>query len=428
MSKRRTALFVICIITFITAICMFAGCKLNETLDDIIAANNLKARVTYFSNGGNFGNEELHVKEMYFRDQSKALNIGFTNLTSGSLEIARDDYALIGWYKAELNDDGKVVYEDGTVYEDGADYDLTKNIKASDELFDFSKPLSKGEHHYLCAKWQKDVKLLVKAALESGETITYNSGGTTITYSSGDELGQFGFGVSGTVSRPGDILSASNMTERFTFVEYYLEPECENIVTFPLSMPEGDEDLVIYAKYIKGVWSIVKTPNDVANMFTSQSLNSYFIRDIDCSGISAVNNMNYFSGKIEGNGYTVRNLKVKTNGYLRSGEAAVFGEIAPTAAIKNITFENLTFSCQVANNANLELYFVFKKLNEGAVISDVTVGGKLSIVNLGTGALVTNLYKNDEYSGSDHWLFGGFETDSLYTDITISPGTTYEKL
>ena len=141
------------------------------TVDQIKDKYNLTARVTYFLNldGGDGGafNDGLYVKNIYYQEGEIPLNLdGETPTTSGSSALNLNaGYNFSGWHLVELQD-GKPIYADGTVYSEADGYDAAKGMKQSDTLFDFSNPLEKDEHVYICGGFYEDVKLKLKLLYE----------------------------------------------------------------------------------------------------------------------------------------------------------------------------------------------------------------------------------------------------------------------
>ena len=142
----------------------------------------------------------------------------------------------------------------------------------------------------------------------------------------------------------------------------------------------------------------------------------YLVDNIDCSSLT-VNYRSTFSGKIRGNGYKILNLTVTSSSMLaQNAFASIFGTIRSSAEITDVSFENLTAKFSVRSNVWASVYLVCRSIEDGAKISNFTVGGKLDIT------LGENSYLNN--GSEDTWLFGGFDSDGDCTSIKVSSGTT----
>lgn len=410
MIKSRK-LVLITVFAFIAAMCLFAGCKLNSTLDDILDKYDLTARVTYFLNGGQF-EDKTQIKEMYYSAGTMPYDISVNRPNSGSAQLDdKHGSVFTGWYAVKLSDDGNPLYNDSSEYVEGEKFDPAKGIQMAEELFDFSIELKEGDHYFVCGDWIEVPKLLINLALEDCDSLTDAMGNE---YKPGDTINETY--ITGDVYFPGRNLLDTN---DYTFIAYYLDENCETPVEWPLVAPEdNEEDLTIYAKYIKGKWTIVENTTGITTMFSSSggSGNYYLLNDIDCSSLT-VNYRSTFSGKIRGNGYKILNLTVTSSSMLaQNAFASVFGTIRSSAEITDVSFENLTAKFSVRSNVWASVYLVCRSIEDGAKISNFTVGGKLDIT------LGENSYLNN--GSEDTWLFGGFDSDGDCTSIKVSSGTT----
>ena len=192
----------------------------------------------------------------------------------------------------------------------------------------------------------------------------------------------------------------------YTFVEYYLDKECTKIVEFPLKKQE-DGDQVIYAKCIAGDWTIIRNADEVDDIFgyNSSRYRYWLTRDLDCTDVSAVAPSSY-AAEIQGNGFTLSNLTINSTS---GGTRSIFGNIAATAKIENLTIKNVTLSAtKVLNKINA--YFVFTSIDVGATITNVSIQGQF-IITKPESISVENFGANNDYSSC---LFGGFNKDADY--------------
>ncbi len=386
------------------------GCAIRESKEDILTNNNLTAQVIYYANGGVFGKEDTS-KVMYYSAGNSAMNVGVDKITSGvgSITLAKKDYDLIGWYYAVLDDEGNPTYTDETKTE----YKLGEEV-------DFSKKLQAGDKWVLVADWAKQVMLNIQIVCPEGETIGMEGNDTTYQNGSIHPYSSFGQNVEISLDsqQPFDVKDKTH-----TFLEYYTDEACTQLLN-PSKVEREETDSKIYAKYIKGNYTVVKTRNDAIKMLTNtSSSNKYYVfNDIDMENRS-VSLKNNFAYEIQGNGHTISNLKFvydKESNPLP--QMAMFGEIKSTAIMKDITFDNLTLDYQWKGTAITKLYFVFTKINEGAQIENVKLNGTWKIEKY-SDQNVSNLV--GEVSAWTSCLFGDtYASDSAYLTATNNQGFT----
>lgn len=405
---KRKKLILVSVLALIAALCLVAGCKLNASLDELIDRYEMTARVTYFLNDGQF-EDKTRVKEMYYKPGSKPFDISIERPSSGSAQLENKHGAVFtGWYEVKTGENGNPLYADGTEYVDGSAFDSSKGIQMTEKTFDFNKPLEDGDHYYVCGDWLEVPKLIINLSLEDCTDLTDSSG---TTYKEGDTISETY--ITGQVSFPGRNLIGTN---DYSFISYYYDSECKNPVVWPLPQPEDDNDVTIYAKYIKGRWTIVENASGVASMFASGSENYYLLNDIDCTSVT-VSRRSASSGKIRGNNHKISNLTVNGGQLTQTttgSKGSLLGNIRASAEISDITFENVKLSFTSKTNAGVTPYFVCSSIEKGASLHNVTVGGQLT-VELGENSVMLN---------KDNWLFGGVDSDDAYKEINVLSGTT----
>ena len=414
---------VIILLLALLSLFVLAGCTFGQTLDEFIASENIKVKITYYVNEGTFEGTSTKRKDLYYHDGDMPLNITESPETAdegfefgkGSIYISRDNYILVGWYYVT-----EVVDEKDGICELGEAFDFTKPLQGGDELIEIK----------LAAKWQKTEGLLVKLGqivdedlnVLAGETITagqtYNAiakdettGEAITSFAAGDVLGEIFYKDDGTLSmaatQPNEMLFTVANNE-YTFFEYYMDEACTTPVTWPVV--QGEVQTTIYARYMKGNWTYVTDKAGVRSMFNSglKKEENFFIKnDIDCTGIS-VNPLSEMKGVLVGNGRTISNLKVSATPSTKN--LAMFGDIKATAKIKGVTFSNILMEYKrtALSGFNVEIYFVFLSLEEGATVENVTLQGTM-LIDSTQSSWVTNMQDN-----RDHCLFGGYTTDAEY--------------
>ncbi len=373
LKSKLIALFVLLASLFI-----LGGCSVGESLEEIIADRGLVARVTYYANGGTF-NGTPEKKEMYYPEGAKAIDIGNEDIsiTSGTVKIERNDYDFAGWYYAVLDSEGK------------PELNADKSYKLGEKV-DFSQTLTAGDHWHVVAKWATRVQLVFKLVADKGETITnvpVKEDAKEETFENGDIVLRRSYSLqTNAVSRPQSPFTVKNKTH--TFLEYYMEETCENIVSWPYYKKDNQtEDEVIYAKYIKGDWNIVKDGQGVHDMFTYPEKNYWIFQDIVATDVQ-VEPVANFTGTIKGNNHTISNLSVVKAQVRSEKHQGMFGNIKAGANIENITFSNVTMR-YTTKESNIHFAFAFTSIETGATIDNVTIQGKMTVEKSGDSEYIT---------------------------------------
>lgn len=374
---------------------VFAGCSVRQSVNEFLDENKLVAQVTYYANdGGKFENNS-DVKTIYYHAGDKVLNVGVTNLTSGSISITKSNYEFIGWYYVELGEDGLPIRDENGEIILGNQVDFSVGIEA-------------GEQWHICAKWRKLAVVEVVLLCDEDVTITVGEGEAQKSYKNGDVIHSYNF------IEQGEMQSTSNAPVNAndgTFVEFTANAEATEEVSWPIRRPEDGSNVTIYAKYIAGVWTLLRTADDVKDLFSSDSAmkNAYYLmNDIDCAGLTRAP-ISVFNSKLQGNGYTISNLtfeKVGTSALGAGAKASMFGTLKKDAVIENVVFDNITMNYEVRSNAMAEIYLVYTAMEEGAKANGVTINATMNIT-LGSNAFLANDIQTN-------WKYGSAESDNAY--------------
>ncbi len=421
------------IILFITlaALFLFGGCSFGTTLEEIKSDWNLTARVTYYANGGEL-NGTPDIADMHYKEGQKPINIGKVGTSDGTLTIKRANYEFEGWYHAV--DVTESTDKDGnTVYTPKYNAEL-KSYELGEEV-DFTKPLSKDEHLHFVAKWVPTVKVDVILVCEEGlEGVTGKPTGSSqeVFIENGKPIYyreyQQGKCDDPQNRPPFSSVKEENKKATATFVGYYKNIECTEAVEWPLRLAEGQtENDVYYAKYVKGDWNMLRTPDDVKEMFLydrdTKAANYYLLNDIDMKDTPiACNGADYreeFNGTLKSyqGSYTISNLKITLSAIESGSKISLFGKLGATAVMENVTFENISLEYSFKSNAEVEVYFVFSSIHSAAIanIKNIKINGAMNITVGSSGAVIDNIQKGESYS-YEHCLFGGnsYTTDEEY--------------
>ena len=411
--KKKLKNKIIVFLLALMSLFILGGCSLGSSLNDVKKDYNLTAQVTYFANGGAFNNSKTQ-KDMYYTAGSKALNIGVVNPTSGSVSITNSQGEFDGWYFVEVDAEGNPVLED----EEKGLYKLT------DKKVDFTVALADGDHWIIGAKWKSLTNLKVKIVVDTGLTVPFDADKKNSSivlpvgvaektgFVNGDIIGEFEYNRNDRVFKKNEPFTVADKS--FTFVEYYLDEACTQLA-FPSAtsyFEKQDENDTIYAKYIEGDWTIVKDGVVASTMFSAMASGRYWlIADIDMSAYPLGNIVLATGCEIQGNGKKLSNLKIERTSNIGGADNvySLFGTVKASAKIENLTIENVKMTYRLRGDC--EVYFVCNEIETGATITNVSVQGTLLWEKKKSSGNITNFA-----NGFDHCLYGGFASDSEYTE------------
>jgi len=173
-----------------------------------------------------------------------------------------------------------------------------------------------------------------------------------------------------------------------TFRGAYLDPEMTKPVTDTLSGEidyehgiSATEKIAVYTEFADGEWYRITN----AKQFAATKLSAcYYIEaDLDFTGVnwSAALAGGSFTGKIYGNGHKFSNISFiqadnsKTNGGL-------FGAVAQGAVIKDIAFENVTYTLGAGSRMQAPVFgLLCGTLSEDALIEKVSITSSEFIIS-----------------------------------------------
>ncbi len=461
---KKLKVYLLIVLTVVCAACTLAGCKIGRPERAEVLAD-YKAHVTYYSNGGKFNQSTtLTVRDLYFKNDPgtesyDANGVPFFDISGETqgMNVAFDGYDLVGWYLPDTYKDGEhageimytytykddsgkeiteavfpVVDGDGGAVTDiqtdrpvfaraGKDEQILEadiRVIPSDVRLDSTRRVADDEYLIVCAKWAPTLKIVYKLVCEEGKTYTDGDGNE---YKNGSELRRDNFGKgessSPTTLEPIKLKGAS-------FVRSYLEVELENPVTGPIARPEGDEpeNPVVYAHYIDGDnWKIVTNdPAKVVEMFNglgSADNKYYLLSDVDCGSrtFSLKNQTVTVNATVQGNGFTISNLKFEVKG-AAVNSFSVFGNIGASFKLSNLKMQNITID--ITARGNIGLYAICTGLNASASIEGLEISGVTAHVKIPATNRVNNvqlkMQDGTEVEDKSHWLFGGNDNDEQF--------------
>ena len=430
----------ICVGSLVSGIC--AGCIGEDDAKDMADSLGMTACVTYYSNGGTFvegstKDSKVYRTDYYYPD-TPIFNIGVDETSGQTIGITRSGYVFAGWEYAVLDEDnlpilyavddnGTItgtklkVLESGTASIVGSTgreiLEQEKRFEAvasGEKVFKDGQPRPKvgaNEHVYLVATWVQDVvleyRLITDQPIPDGN----------VTYNSGDVIFTRPFASSDTITLYSDNAPVS--FDKFSFINLYWDAEGEEAVATvdQISKKEG-ENSVIYAKYLSGNWTAVRTANQAANMLRATGNGNYFIvYDIECDDVSfSYKTFGSYGGTIEGNGKTLKNINISATLRNAPDKGSILGNLTATAKIKNLTIENVSISLSIG--VSMYAYALVASVEEGAVFENFAVDGvTFQIKKLSNDITIYNIQLISGEYEKDNWLYGEYGTDDEFVEV-----------
>ncbi len=418
--KKRVKNKLVLLFVGLTALFAAAGCSTGESIEEFLAKRELYSHVTYYANGGSFeGSDE--VKDMYFNAGDQAFNLGIVGTTSGTVEITRLNYTFGGWYKAVLDENGQPKYTVQTQTDKDGNVSELKVYELGEPV-DFDVRLKKDDHWYVVAKWNANVRVDVQLVCfdENGNIdpeATVKEEGKDTPYTHHAVIGGFTYDTTDKAAVRDTTELFTRADKEYTFVSYYADESCSDESRITEDILKGEdqqENAVVYAKYIKGDWTVLRERIDVSNIFKGNAAGKRFwlYKDIDAknAGITFKSELSTankdFAGEIQGNGFKISNLKADVTLKNKNDSMSLFGNILDSAIIKNLTIENLTVNYTVRSTAGSTMtgstYFVFTSVSANAGIENVKLTGTMSVNKSSTAEITVGYYggyADGEYAG-----------------------------
>ena len=367
---------------------LFAGCSAEQTPYEINDADNYTVSVKYDANGGTFttntsvmfssynisgmktnadGNAEI---PLLAPEDSRRGNDAFTAYNSG--------YFLAGWYSERtetLDEQGNPVY----VYSGRWDFENGLLEVDPTRTYSSAEPVMT-----LYAAWVPLFEIEFYD-LHSGE---YLSSYTFDPAAEGELLVPAWDTESGCIEMY-DFPTRSG----YTFSAAYYDPEGTQAVKAVVDHPGAvdysngvgkDTSMKLYVDYMEGEWYHIY---NVEQFLDNASVSGSYVlhEDLDFAGQIWPTALMYgnFSGTIEGNGHTIRNVELAqtNNSKVNSG---LFGYLTETARLRDVTFENVTFTIKAGTRvAGASYGLLAGTISSGASLEEVRILGSTLQIDSG---------------------------------------------
>lgn len=348
MKKRiKATLFAL---TTLAAITLVSGCSSEETPYEINNEDNYTVSVRYDANGGNFTTNTSVIVDSYNITDMKKNSAGEAEIAliapdnssrgNDAFTAIKNGYFLAGWYATRtetgVDSEGNPVY----TYSDKWDFEEDLLKVDSSKTYTAEEPVIT-----LYAAWVPMFEIEFYS-LDSGDYIDSFTFDPTVV----SEIK-----VPGWNNETGAI-EMYDFPERsgYTFDGVYYDAAGSQLVDTQVIGHTGELDyetgtakdnvMKLYIKWVEGEWYHIY---NAEQFIENASVDGHYEihADLDFTGEIWPSSLMYgnFSGTINGNGYTFKNIElVQTNN--SKVNAGLFGNLTEASQITDLTFENVSFT------------------------------------------------------------------------------------
>ena len=302
--RKLLLLLILCLI-LVFSVATLVACQEDEDPNEFVTGQGNTVKVTLDS-------VKAGVIDYRLKPGSPIPEPGVTKDTTAP---TAEGFVFDGYYEGAVATDGSIIY--------GNKWDFSRKVDKDITLY---------------GKWLIQYKIRIVYVLDG------------VVQETGEDVN-----ISGNAEQMTSIKTPSWADN--TYVQTYSDPECKNELVVSKDNPfvhgctQEEPVCKVYAKFIKGTWTLVRTANDLRGFRSGDSL--YLMDDIDMSSLvktDGYTNMtvpDYFNGKIEGNGHTISNIN-----YLREGTTGTVKDtnncLGLFAKLNGATVQNVTFkNCSV---------------------------------------------------------------------------------
>lgn len=365
---------------FLLLVCavFVAGCTGDKNPYTVNDQQNFTVSIKYDANGGLFTTNTSVIVDSY--------NISQLPSTNGNAQLALrspDDpsrgndaftpvnsgYFLAGWYTSRTEQDGQILYSGRWDFaSDRLTVDTNGNYTSSEPVLT------------LYAAWVPlfEIEFYDRTTGELLDTLRYNP------------TNQNQISVPAWSTETGAIEMYDFPEKKgYTFLNAYYDAAGTEPVDTQFVQNLGEVDLTtgtginstmkLYVDWMEGEWYHIY---NVEQFLDNANLNGNYVlhADLDFTDKIWPTVLMYgnFAGSIQGNGYTISNVNVtQTNG--SKTNAGLFGQLTESAAITDVTFENVTFTIKAGTR--------MMGTNFGLLAGTISDGSTLTNVRITNGLL-----------------------------------------
>ena len=348
-------------------------------------AENYNISIRYDANGGSFTTNTTVIVDSYnISDLPQEGNLAKLALLAPNNEaraqnafnVNNGGYFLAGWYQNRMETGTDA--EGNPIYTYSGKWNFETDVLELDTAGEYSasEPVLT-----LYAAWVPlfQVELYDRTSGELVQTMTYDptSGQELLLPAWNEETGAM-------------KMNAFPKRAGYTFVSAYYDSEGKNAadtqVVHPGTVDESNATaqnatLKLYVDWKEGEWYRITTAKQFADNANIKGCYE-ILADLDFSNVNWPTGLAYgkFAGTIQGNGHTIRNVNLiqKDNS---KNNAGLFGMLTENAVLKDVTFENVTFTIQAgAKTRDTSFGLLAGTVAEGVTFENVKIlSGKLVI-------------------------------------------------
>lgn len=365
---------VLLLLFLLTAVALVAGCSAEDTPYQVNDREQFTVSVRYDANGGWFTTNTSVIVNSYNISGIPADSDGKVRIPllapddpakkNEAFAPANNGYFLAGWYAKRTQT------EDGYIYSDRWDFESSRLEVNAAGGYSSSEPVLT-----LYAAWIPEFEVEFKD-LQSGETLSgvgfVPSENDVLRLPVWDEktgaLDMFAFPERKGYTLSGVYYDAQGLQPADT--EYLIHP---GVVDLHNGVAKNTK-LTVYLDWQEGEWYHIYSAEQFKKN-ASVSGNYVLCADLDFSDEIWPTSLMHgnFTGTILGNGHTIRNVSASqtNNSKVNSG---LFGSITEAACIRDVTFENVTFTIEKGTRVAGACFGLFAgSVSDAADIQNVSV-------------------------------------------------------
>lgn len=348
-----------------------AGCGSEPTPYETNNADNFTVSVKYDANGGLFTTNTSVIVDSYSADEASVALLPPDDEARGTdaFRAAKNGHFLAGWYKertAVTDAEGNTSY----TYSGKWDFENDRLTVDPQGSYRAEEPVIT-----LYAAWVPLFEIAFHS-LETGEyleSFTYDpTSGAQLRVPAWDEetgaIEMYDFPEKSGYTFDKAYYDADGTTALDT--ETVIHP---GVVDYETGTAK-DAVLKVYLTWTEGEWYRIYTAEQFLEN-ASVSGNYEIFADLDFEGEIWPTSLMYgnFSGQIRGNGHTLKNIAFEQTNNSKVN-AGLFGNLTETAVLRDVTFENVTFTIKAGTRVVGTSYGLLAgTLSSGATLHGVAI-------------------------------------------------------
>ncbi len=415
MKKRMKSILIAFML--LATLLLVTACVDNSTPYDHNDANGYTVSIKFDANGGLFHTNTSVIVDSYNISSMATNSQGNVELPliapddeardKNKFDVVRNDYFLAGWYTERIEEgtdsNGNPVYSYAGKWEfdkDMLEVDPNKTYTASEPVVT------------LYAAWVPMFQVNVYSLNDNTKVGTYSFNPDLV-----DEI-KVPTRVDGAMEMY-DFPKYDGYTFDQAFYDKAGTQKVEGTVNHPgkVNYETGTAEnasLDLYVNWLEGEWFEISTADQLIE-YASPNASYILTADLDFTDKIWPNALLYgnFSGTIEGNGHTISNVQLRqANG--KRMYAGLFGRLTDTAKLKNVTFDNVTFTIQDGvRTIGSAFGLLAGAINENAVLEQVAVTNSTLKLDMQKLYFSTSEYDIGKFCGM------GLRADMDFSGITL---------